>query len=168
VKRFNLALIKAQAGAIALYDATQGKRHGQNSLRCFRRKNDGRAKSANSSHNRPEIKDTPRSKIRSGRTADYTYMEKYGIRDYRGGGRSSARETAMRVAAGAIARKILGTKITVRGAMVQMGDDMMDRKKWDWAAIQKNPFWCPDAKAAARWPNNWMLSQRRVVHRGRH
>ncbi len=83
--------------------------------------------------------------------ADYTYFEKYGIRDYRGGGRSSARETAMRVAAGAIARKILSKKITIRGAMVQMGDDVIDRKKWDWAQIDKIPFWCPDEKAALRW-----------------
>jgi chorismate synthase len=83
--------------------------------------------------------------------ADYTYFEKYGIRDYRGGGRSSARETAMRVAAGGIARKILGKKITVRGAMVQMGDDKIDYKNWDWKEIDKNPFFCPDAKAAARW-----------------
>jgi chorismate synthase len=91
-----------------------------------------------------------KSKFRPGH-ADYTYWEKYGIRDYRGGGRSSARETAMRVAAGAIARKILGKKITIRGAMVQMGSDVINRKSWDWKAIDKNPFWCPDAKAAARW-----------------
>lgn len=83
--------------------------------------------------------------------ADYTYFEKYGIRDYRGGGRSSARETAMRVAAGAIARKVLGKKIIIRGAMVQMGDDAIDRKNWNWKEIDNNPFWCPDAKAAARW-----------------
>ena len=83
--------------------------------------------------------------------ADFTYMEKYGIRDYRGGGRSSARETAMRVAAGAIARKILGKNISVRGAMVQMGDDGIDEKKWDWKTVTKNPFWCPDSKAATRW-----------------
>jgi chorismate synthase len=83
--------------------------------------------------------------------ADYTYSEKYGIRDYRGGGRSSARETAMRVAAGGIARKILGKKITIRGAMVQMGDDVIDRSKWDWKEVSQNPFWCPDAKAAQRW-----------------
>ena len=93
-----------------------------------------------------EIKDT----FRPGH-ADYTYMEKYGIRDYRGGGRSSARETAMRVAAGAIARKILGKSITIRGAMVQMGDDAIDRAKWDWKAIGNNPFWCPDKKTAERW-----------------
>jgi len=93
-----------------------------------------------------DIKD----KFRPGH-ADYTYMEKYGIRDYRGGGRSSARETAMRVAAGAIARKILGKNISIRAAMVQMGADSIDRKKWDWKAIDKNPFWCPDAKAALRW-----------------
>jgi chorismate synthase len=93
-----------------------------------------------------EIKDT----FRPGH-ADYTYIEKYGIRDYRGGGRSSARETAMRVAAGAIARKILGKNISIRAAMVQMGDDMIDRDVWDWEVVGKNPFWCPDAKSAARW-----------------
>lgn len=93
-----------------------------------------------------EIKD----KFRPGH-ADYTYMEKYGIRDYRGGGRSSARETAMRVAAGAIARKILGDAITIRGSMVQMGDDKIDRNLYDAAEIENNPFWCADAKAAVRW-----------------
>jgi len=83
--------------------------------------------------------------------ADYTYMEKYGIRDYRGGGRSSARETAMRVAAGAIARKILGKAIKIRGALVQIGSEEIDRKKWDWKQVQKNPFFCPDAAAAKKW-----------------
>jgi chorismate synthase len=82
--------------------------------------------------------------------ADYTYSAKYGIRDYRGGGRSSARETAMRVAAGAIARKIIkGVKI--QGAMVQMGDDHVDVTAWDWKQVGKNPFWCPDKGAAERW-----------------
>ena len=82
--------------------------------------------------------------------ADYVYTQKYGIRDYRGGGRSSARETAMRVAAGAIARKML-SGITIRGCMVQMGDDVIDRANFDWAEIEQNPFWCPEAKAAVRW-----------------
>jgi chorismate synthase len=82
--------------------------------------------------------------------ADFTYDAKYGIRDYRGGGRSSARETAMRVAAGAIARKIIkGVKVT--GYLVEMGGDAIDRKKFNLKEISKNPFWCPDAKAAARW-----------------
>jgi chorismate synthase len=81
--------------------------------------------------------------------ADYTYDKKYGIRDYRGGGRSSARETAMRVAAGAIARKILGSGIRIQGCMVQMGPDPIDR--FDPAAIETNPFWCPDPEAARRW-----------------
>ncbi|MFZ4126258.1 MAG: chorismate synthase [Rickettsiales bacterium] len=82
--------------------------------------------------------------------ADFTYDAKYGIRDYRGGGRSSARETAMRVAAGAIARKIIkGVKIT--GYLVEMGGDAIDRSKINLKEISKNPFWCPDAKAAARW-----------------
>jgi chorismate synthase len=83
--------------------------------------------------------------------ADFTYDKKYGIRDYRGGGRSSARETAMRVAAGAIARKILGDGIRVRGCMVQMGADAIDRDRFDDSFIEQNPFWCPDAAAAVRW-----------------
>jgi chorismate synthase len=82
--------------------------------------------------------------------ADYTYDAKYGIRDYRGGGRSSARETAMRVAAGAVARKIL-QGVTLRGALVQLGPNKIDRTKWDDAEIDRNPFFCPDAEAAARW-----------------
>ena len=65
--------------------------------------------------------------------------------------RRTARETAVRVAAGAIARKILGNSIKIRGAMVQMGTEKIDRKKWRWTQIQKNPFWCPDAAAAKRW-----------------
>jgi chorismate synthase len=83
--------------------------------------------------------------------ADFTYDAKYGIRDYRGGGRASARETACRVAAGAIARKILGQGIVIRGYMVQMGADGIDRDRFDLAAIEGNPFWCPDPLAAARW-----------------
>jgi len=83
--------------------------------------------------------------------ADYTYHVKYGVRDYRGGGRSSARETAMRVAAGTIARKILGPSVTVRGALVQMGPHPVDRGRWDWNEVERNPFWCPDAVAAGVW-----------------
>ncbi len=84
--------------------------------------------------------------------ADYTYWAKYGIRDYRGGGRSSARETAARVAAGAIARLILGTEgITVRGAMVQMGAHGIERARWDWSAVDDNPFFCPDPGTAEAW-----------------
>jgi chorismate synthase len=83
--------------------------------------------------------------------ADIAYEWKYGIRDYRGGGRSSARETAMRVAAGAVARRVLGEGVRVRGAMVQMGADRVDRAKWDWSQVAENDFWCPDAEAAARW-----------------
>jgi chorismate synthase len=82
--------------------------------------------------------------------ADYTYHVKYGVRDYRGGGRSSARETACRVAAGAVARKML-SNITIRAALIQMGDDRIDQNNWDWAEVENNPFWCPDAKAAKRW-----------------
>ena len=90
-----------------------------------------------------EIKD----KYRPGH-ADYTYDVKYGLRDYRGGGRQSARETAMRVAAGAIARKIV-PGLLVRGALTQMGPHRIDRARWDWAEIGRNPFFCPDAKLAA-------------------
>ncbi|MFL5000156.1 MAG: chorismate synthase [Xanthobacteraceae bacterium] len=79
--------------------------------------------------------------------ADYTYDVKYGIRDYRGGGRQSARETAMRVAAGAIARKIV-PGMMVRGALIQMGPEMIDRARWDWNEIDRNPFFCPDAQKA--------------------
>jgi len=89
-----------------------------------------------------EIKD----KYRPGH-ADYTYDVKYGLRDYRGGGRQSARETAMRVAAGAIARKIV-PGLSVRGALVQMGPHRIDRARWDWAEVERNPFFCPDAKQA--------------------
>src|ERR1700739_2671764 len=83
--------------------------------------------------------------------ADYTYWKKYGIRDYRGGGRASARETACRVAAGAVARKILGPGIAIRGALIQIGPHAIDRGAWDWRAIGENPFWCPDAATALRW-----------------
>jgi len=82
--------------------------------------------------------------------ADLTYDAKYGIRDYRGGGRSSARETASRVAAGAIARKIL-TGVTIKGAVVSLGDQDINPNNWDWDQTTKNPFWCPDAKAAKNW-----------------
>lgn len=91
-----------------------------------------------------------KDKFRPGH-ADYTYWKKYGIRDYRGGGRSSARETASRVAAGGIARRVLGRSIKIRGAMVQMGEMTIDRANWRWANVTKNPFWCPDVKAAKEW-----------------
>ncbi len=93
-----------------------------------------------------EIKD----KFRPGH-ADYAYWAKYGIRDHRGGGRSSARETASRVAAGAIARLVLGSGVTIRGAVVQMGPHKIDRARWDWEAVEDNPFWCPDRQAAQAW-----------------
>ncbi len=97
-----------------------------------------------------EIKD----KFRPGH-AEYAYWRKYGHYDYRGGGRSSARETAMRVAAGAVARKVLAhlleTPPTIRGALVQMGPQAIDRARWDWAEVENNPFWCPDAATAKDW-----------------
>ena len=83
--------------------------------------------------------------------ADVSYEMKYGIRDHRGGGRSSARETAMRVAAGAVARIVLGAGVRVRGAMVQMGAHEVDRTRWDWDAVDRNPLFCPDPVAAAAW-----------------
>lgn len=110
-----------------------------------------------------EIKD----KYRPGH-ADFTYQEKYGVRDYRGGGRSSARETAMRVAAGAIARKILSyaneyaqnkaekpgsapiVPPLIRGCVVQIGVEKIDRRNWDWDQVDQNPFFSPDAEAVTR------------------
>ena len=86
--------------------------------------------------------------------ADITYWQKYGIRDYRGGGRSSARETASRVAAGGVARAALGALIpgmTITGYMVGMGEKDIDRTRFDWDEIARNPFWSPDAQAAAEW-----------------
>lgn len=86
--------------------------------------------------------------------ADFTYQEKYGIRDYRGGGRSSARETAMRVAAGAIALKILQSQlgdVSIRAAVVQIGTEKINRDNWDWEQVNNNPFFTPDAQAATAW-----------------
>ncbi len=91
-----------------------------------------------------------RDKFRPGH-ADFTYWTKYGIRDYRGGGRASARETACRVAAGAIARKVLGRRVRIRGALIQIGDRPIDRARWDWKSVEKNPFWCPDPMTAESW-----------------
>ena len=86
--------------------------------------------------------------------ADITYWQKYGIRDYRGGGRSSARETAARVAAGGVAREVLKAlvpSLEIVGCMVQMGPHEIDRAAWDWDQIAQNPFWTPDATAASDW-----------------
>ena len=83
--------------------------------------------------------------------ADYVYSHKYGFRDYRGGGRSSARETAMRVAAGAVAKKVLANKgIQVRGYLSQLGPIAIDRTRFDWNEVENNPFFSPDAEAAAQ------------------
>ena len=90
-----------------------------------------------------------RDKFRPGH-ADYTYDAKYGVRDYRGGGRSSARETASRVAAGAVARLVV-PQIKIRGALVQMGPHRIERANWEDREIDNNPFFCPDAKAARDW-----------------
>src|SRR5271157_268605 len=91
-----------------------------------------------------EIKD----KYRPGH-ADYAYDAKYGIRDSRGGGRASARETAARVAAGAIARNVI-PGVRIRGALVQIGKLKIERANWDWEEVGRNPFFCPDAAAAGR------------------
>ncbi|MCX5479054.1 chorismate synthase [Kaistia geumhonensis] len=82
--------------------------------------------------------------------ADFTYDVKYGIRDYRGGGRSSARETAARVAAGAIARKVV-PGLVIRGALVQIGPHAIERGRWNWNTVDENPFFCPDEETAALW-----------------
>jgi chorismate synthase len=92
-----------------------------------------------------EIKDSYRPSH-----ADYVYDVKYGFRDYRGGGRSSARETAARVAAGAVARKII-PGVTIRAAMIQVGPHKIDRARWDWAEVSRNALFCPDAVAAEFW-----------------
>ncbi len=91
--------------------------------------------------------------------ADYAYDAKYGLRDYRGGGRSSARETACRVAAGAVARLVV-PEVTIRAAVVEIGGDPIDRANWDDAAIDANPFFCPDPVSAARW--EWLVDQARM------
>jgi chorismate synthase len=95
-----------------------------------------------------------RDKFRPGH-ADYTYWAKYGIRDFRGGGRSSARETASRVAAGAVARKViehlLGPSVVIRGALIQIGHQPIDRGRWNWDETERNPFWCPDSKTVPLW-----------------
>ena len=87
--------------------------------------------------------------------ADFTYQQKYGIRDYRGGGRSSARETAVRVAAGAVAdlalRQVLGSDYRIRGGVVQIGPHAIDRSRLDWNETSNNPFFCPDQGAAGEW-----------------
>jgi len=101
-----------------------------------------------------DIKD----KFRPGH-ADYTYHEKYGMRDYRGGGRSSARETASRVAAGAVARKVLSSQIgegvKIRAAVVQVGTQKLpftsDDDRWNWDHVDQNPFWCPNNDVAEQW-----------------
>ncbi len=84
---------------------------------------------------------------------DFTYDAKYGVRDYRGGGRSSARETAARVAAGAVARKILGENIQIRGALVQIGEHKINRDNWNWEEVSKNSFFAPDAAIVPVWEN---------------
>lgn len=98
--------------------------------------------------------DDIKDKFRPGH-ADYSYDQKYGIRDYRGGGRSSARETASRVAAGSIARKILtaqlGDEVQIRAAVVQIGDHKINRDNWDWTETERNPFFAPDAEIVPQW-----------------
>ena len=92
--------------------------------------------------------------------ADYTYYKKYGIRDYRGGGRASARETAMRVAAGAIARLILGKNISITGAVVQIGEKKIRKKEWEKNFFKKNNLFCPDSSVIKEW-EDYLLSIRK-------
>jgi hypothetical protein len=109
-----------------------------------------------------DIKD----KFRPGH-ADYTYWAKYGIRDYRGGGRSSARETASRVAAGAIARKVLdhvlGSPVTIRGALIRIGKHGIDRGRWDWGQVEQNAFFSPDAGIVPVWEQYLDETTRRLL-----
>jgi len=86
--------------------------------------------------------------------ADFTYDAKYGIRDYRGGGRSSARETAARVAAGAVARAVLGPEVVIRAALVQLGRLKVSRERWSWPETENNPFWCPDPEMVEPWTDH--------------
>lgn len=98
--------------------------------------------------------------------ADITYHQKYGLRDYRGGGRSSARETASRVAAGGVAReaiKVIAPNVQIKGYMTQMGTKQIDRSRMDWAQIDKNDFFCPDAQAADEW-NDYLAWLRKDDH----
>ena len=92
--------------------------------------------------------------------ADLTYDLKYGIRDYRGGGRSSARETASRVAASAVGRCVLGDRIRIRGALVQIGRRQIDRTRWDWDEVERNQFFCPVSETAAAWAEDLMAIRR--------
>jgi chorismate synthase len=94
--------------------------------------------------------------------ADYTYQRKYGIRDYRGSGRASARETAMRVAAGAIARKILGKRVKIRGAVIQLGPHKINRSRWSWKTAEHNELWCPDKQIV----NEWKLFLKKIRKQG--
>jgi len=82
--------------------------------------------------------------------ADYAYDAKYGLRDYRGGGRSSARETAARVAAGGVARLVI-PEVSILAYVSEIGGDAIDRARFDAAEVSRNPFFCPDAEAATRW-----------------
>jgi len=105
-----------------------------------------------------------KNKFRPGH-ADYTYFLKYGIRDYRGGGRQSARETASRVAAGAIAKvvlnKLIGKKFNITGAVIQLGVLGCNKKNWNKKEIRKNPFFCPDIKSVKLW-EKYLLAVRKA------
>ena len=108
--------------------------------------------------------ETIKNKFRPGH-ADYTYFKKYGIRDYRGGGRQSARETASRVAAGAVAKvvlkKMIGSKFNVIGAVTQLGLMSCDKTNWNDSEIRKNPFYCPDKKSVKLW-EKYLLAVRKA------
>jgi len=132
------------------------RRRSQNPFRRVRRRagpagDDRNPNRAGDREHRPAFQGLwrDRAEYRPGH-ADYVYDAKYGIRDYRGGGRSSARETAARVAAGGLARKVI-EGVSIRGAMVQIGPHKIDRARFDWEEVEKNPFFCPDRQAAERW-----------------
>ena len=108
------------------------------------------ALSINNEDTRSKDYDTIASLYRPGH-GDYTYHMKYGVRDYRGGGRASARETVARVAAAAIARQVLGKNIVIRGAVTQIGRLAVDPAHWDWHEVTRNPFHCPDATMVKQW-----------------
>jgi chorismate synthase len=124
-------------------DRSEGQRTTGTPISLFIRNTDQRSKDYG------EIRD----RYRPGH-ADIAYDAKYGIRDYRGGGRASARETASRVAAGAVAKKVLDALVPggvkLRAALVQIGEEAVDRQNWDWAEVDRNPFFCPDPQAVDR------------------
>ena len=148
---------QAPARPVALHHPAARARHGAHPVRRVRgrgrpaghHRHTDLARSSTTSTSAGATTTEIKDKFRPGH-ADFTYWEKYGIRDYRGGGRASARETATRVAAGAVARKVI-PEVTVRGALVQIGRHKIDRSRWSWDEVDKNPFFCPDPGIVETW-----------------